>query len=379
MDELQLLRRAREHVSEPEPSVLAEARARLERHARAATAPPRRLQRGGRFGLILAAGAAAAVAGIVATSVLTPGAWRGSVQSAAAAVLNEAADAIPTSDPVLGPGQYLLIETTTVESRTTDAAVLAAEVEQGRWVSFLASETHDRYVPADRSGEWVWLRHPPEVFQTFGAASAEAAARWEAELAAAPYPDDELLRAAGGRFYGAEPIPSASDLAELPRDPALLLERITELTRGGPYSPGGAALAFIAEQLRSGLVPADLRAAFYRAAAMIPGVTVTDDGATLDGRTGVAIGRRESFDGVRLEIIVDPQTGMFIGERHVLQERTDDWTYPLGTAVRWTAVRTLVVDSAPPGGTPNGNFDLRGCERVGPGDFNCPPTTGSGE
>jgi RNA polymerase sigma-70 factor (ECF subfamily) len=58
-------------------------------------------------------------------------------------------------------------------------------------------------------------------------------------------------------------------------------------------------LTFIGDLLRTGLVPADLRASLYKAAALIPGVTITDTQATLDGRTGIATGRVEEETNMR--------------------------------------------------------------------------------
>ena len=54
---------------------------------------------------------------------------------------------------------------------------------------------------------------------------------------------------------------------------------------------------------------------------MIPGVTVTEGQANLDGRTGVAIGRLEEGPAkTRQELIIDPETGLLIGERSVLTQ-----------------------------------------------------------
>ena len=122
-----------------------------------------------------------------------------------------------------------------------------------------------------------------------------------------------------------------------------LLNRIYLLTVGQGQSPDGQALVFIADRLRSGIVPADLRAAFYEAAALIPGVTIVESQATLDGRTGVAIGRDEgSIE--RQEIIIDPSTGLYIGERLVTLAGMNE--IPSGTVVSWSAVTTSVTDSA---------------------------------
>ncbi|WP_160669330.1 hypothetical protein [Pseudarthrobacter sp. ATCC 49987] len=101
----------------------------------------------------------------------------------------------------------------------------------------------------------------------------------------------------------------------------------------------------ITAALRTGVIPADLRAAFYKAAAFIPGVTVVDKQATIDGRTGIAIGIPSPDGGSRQETIIDPTTGLMIGERNVLLK--DYPGFPAGTVMTWTSVRTSVVNTAP--------------------------------
>ncbi len=125
----------------------------------------------------------------------------------------------------------------------------------------------------------------------------------------------------------------------------MLLDDIYKKTVGMGQSVDGEALVFIADLLRTGVVPGELRAALYKAAALIPGVTVTDQQATLDGRKGVAIGRIEDFSHVRHDIIIDPNSGQPIGERQVLTEPSG--SMPAGTAITWTAVEASVSDTAP--------------------------------
>jgi len=111
----------------------------------------------------------------------------------------------------------------------------------------------------------------------------------------------------------------------------------------GP-SRDGEALVTIADVLRSGLVPADLRAALFRTAQLVPGGRVVDTETNLDGRTGVAVGRDEGHS-YRQDIIFDPQTGQVIGERQVALEASGD--QPAGTVYGFSAVRSDVVSTAP--------------------------------
>ena len=66
----------------------------------------------------------------------------------------------------------------------------------------------------------------------------------------------------------------------------------------------------------------------------------------VNGHTGVALGRTDpARPSISLEIIIDPSTGLLIGERMV--NLVKDGAIPAGTNISWTAVETDVVDSAP--------------------------------
>ncbi|WP_022889050.1 CU044_5270 family protein [Agromyces italicus] len=374
MNELQLLRRSSDDVATVSDESLARGRAALfgaieeetnvDASATARAARRRRRRRGWGFGTLGGAVAVSAVATLVMADVVGLAGWRGGATPAAAAVLEEAAlAAIEVSDPVVGPGQYLKIETTAVYGSTT-------QLDGQAPLSWLTIADDQLFVPADRSDEWVWVREhsrPYEAFSDEGRRLAEESYQGTImEFGSEP----ERLRATGGNFYSYPSEVAELQLDELPRDPHRLLNHIYRVTLGAGPSPDGEALVYIADRLRSGAVPADLRGAFYQAAALIPGVEIIEDQATLNGRTGVAIGRTESSNQTRQELIIDADTGLFIGERQI--QLAEQWGYPAGTATAWTTVVTSVSDEAPEGGTPNGFNDVMGCELVGPGAFQCP-------
>jgi len=106
-------------------------------------------------------------------------------------------------------------------------------------------------------------------------------------------------------------------------------------------------LVYAPDALRTGLVPADLRAALYQTLTRLDGVDLVDRAANLDGRVGTAIGIDDGQ--FRQDIIIDPATGAFIGEREVL---TGDYEgAPDGTTFSFTAVNSAVVDTI--GAIPN--------------------------
>lgn len=355
MDELTLLRNTRSETAPPEAALnrgrgalLAAAAGYAQPH----TSTPRRPKRARRFAIsgLSTVGAAALVAGLVLTDVVGFAGWRGGADAAAAAVLDEASSAaIASIDPVVQPGQYLKVRTVGVHLTNGGNGDVVA--------SYQYASDDTLYRPADPSDDWVWVRGPESIAATFGPESEEIANEWwEGVSSSDAFEAGDLLRAPGGAFYGGSSGAGFADLNELPRDPYRLLNHIYRVTLGAGPSPDTEALVYIADRLRIGTVPADLRAAMYKAAAMIPGVTFVSDQATLQGRTGVAIGRVEDAWGTRVDIIIDPDTGAFIGDREVLLRDQDG--IPAGTAVKWTTVTSSVVDEAPKGGSVCGKMTV---------------------
>lgn len=282
---------------------------------------------------LTAAAAAAVVAGLIAGDVVGLAGWRGGATAQAAEVLSKAAQtAITTTDPVVNPGQYLRIRSTNVWMTET----MTEDHSRYQW---LDTEKFDMYIPAERSDEWVWQRSGRVPTTYFDPKAQDYVL--EQNIQAHP----ELLRAPKGEFYGTAGGWLSTDMSAFPRDPYRLLNSIYKQTLGKGQSVDGQALVFIADLLRTGIVPADLRATLYKAAAMIPGVTITEGQANLNGHTGVAIGHTDSSGIGRKEIIIDPRTGQLIGEREVLNQAYQ--AIPAGTAIAWTAIETSVSDTAP--------------------------------
>lgn len=358
MDDLQLLREMRSDVGSASPATLARGREKVmakispasgtvaasDRQAKGAVSPIRIRRRV----LIASAAAAVLVGGIVVADVVRPN-GPGATAEAAEVLNNAAAVTIRTADPVVGPGQYLKIETTELTGSGAQAA-------DGHEISWQETTGGQIYVPADRKGEWVWNREG-RVPLASSTEEAKAEARRLRELSKTEdFPKDQVnpmlggvVRANGGAFYGNEPTviigTPLKDAGSLPKDPRALLDLIYDRTKGAGKSPEAEAFVTIADGLRTGVVPADLRAALYKAAALIPGVTVGSKQATVDGRTGIAIGIPTPGGGSRRDIIIDPASGLVIGEQDVLLK--DYPGAPAGTVSTWTSVKTSVVDAAP--------------------------------
>ncbi|HWM06305.1 MAG TPA: CU044_5270 family protein [Actinophytocola sp.] len=261
--------------------------------------------------------------------------------AAAAKELNMAADRIDATDVPLAPGQYRYIGT---------HAWWMATIQHDRTYSYLAENLLETWVPAKESQEWLlrrkmtgerkWLEGTEEQAR---AAGIEMEGGW---------PEGEW-RAPCGDFYaqesGREPecgkdgswqTPNQVFLAALPRDPDELHDRLRDDTEGRGSSPDQEMLVYTADVLRSGLVPADLRASLYRVLARVPDVEVIERVANLDGRKGIAFG--VAGPDTRHDVIIDPGTGQFIGERQITL--IDQGAIPAGTVVSFTSVSSEVVD-----------------------------------
>ncbi|WP_052710747.1 CU044_5270 family protein [Pseudofrankia sp. DC12] len=283
-------------------------------------------------------------AGLFTLDTVTVG-GRADATAEASTLLRQAASALSTkADPPVGPTQYREITT-----RASNAGT--AQGRDGREATWLEESVTRTWIPGDPTKPWILQQGGPRSIHWFNPADeAWAKANGLVGPGSPPY----LTRAVDGEFNGpisdiqAWQAPTPGFLSRLPRDPDKLLARIYHDSSGEGRSKDGEALVFIADVMRCGFVPADLRAAFFRAATGIPGVTVTDHAANLAGRTGVAVGRDEG-GGTRQEMIFDPATGQFIGEREVVLNADYIPGVAVGTAISYTAVSSEVVDSAPTG------------------------------
>jgi hypothetical protein len=313
--------------------------ARVEQHITADLAPaPILVKRSRRTVIRRSAFAMAAVAAIatalVVTGVIVPQGPGHGESAQAVGFLNKAAETtIRTSDPVVGPGQYLRI--------STDADYMTTVFHTpGPDTYYMAPTTGVLYIPADRSQQWVWERHDLPITTVFGTAAQKA----EVPLGPRPYTDSAtngIFRANAGAFYG-QPAQNYHFDAQ-PRVPNALLAYFQTLYGKAPNGSNAEIWTQITDELRTGQVPADLRAALYKTAALIPGIKYIGSDVTLNGQTGVAIGLENSHN--REDIIIDPATGLMIGERNV--SLTAEFGIPAGTSNAWTSITTTVVNTAP--------------------------------
>jgi hypothetical protein len=327
MDEIDLIRAARPGDSYP-PAERAAGRARLdaaiaEAAASATPQPARQGRRPSRRGRRVAIAGALAIAVAVALTVtqqLNPDGTPPAAPTANAAELaNSAATAAATrSIPTPRPHQWVYTKELRVEYPGDKPF------------------THEHWVRVDGKKfayptSNLRAAHPRKVSRERMHLSVLTS-----RLGCPPGKPERIRPAVGlGRFF---PNPSA-----VPTDPDGLLAAVYQLVENPACAPipvgdtvQDRAFMLIDAMLET-VMPAEVRAALYRALAKIPGVTVVQGATDAAGRRGVALARAAAFEGpgssrwLRLEIILDSHTYRYLGARHIV---TRDHVGPRGTWLR---------------------------------------------
>ena len=136
----------------------------------------------------------------------------------------------------------------------------------------------------------------------------------------------------------------------LPREPGELTEHARAVIAAAGVSGADedrALFTWLVPLVTFDQTPADLRAAAFSALADLDGVVVSDSEVTLGDRTGTGISF-ESDEGLRTELVLDPENGFLIGSRTVLTEANSMIpTVPAGTVVSAYSVTYSVVTEMP--------------------------------
>lgn len=286
-------------------------------------------------------GAALVVAGGLVVTGVGVTHWS-APEPAAAATLHEAAAAAAADRAPIGAYTKVVESELSMIYATSDGE----HYDEG----YLEPTTTTTWVPADVSGTWVREVRSGEPTRFYGGAAARRAAA-DDRAVGADGSGPMLERGAGGNFtvgeLGGEQsgVLGAAHIAGLPRDPDALVRRIEAAPRGAGATDELHVFDTISGLLRTGLVPADLRATMYEALATLPDVVVTEEQASLDGRTGTAIGLPAWSATQQRDVIIDPAEGTYLGERSIQTRRTG--SIPAGTVIDSVAVHVTPVNNQP--------------------------------
>ncbi|MBS1906068.1 MAG: hypothetical protein JST33_05755 [Actinobacteria bacterium] len=253
-------------------------------------------------GLVAGVAATAIVVGSVLAPPATPSA-------SAAEVLNKAADRAVLHEFTLHPGEYIRIQEVSTQRLwwTRDGS----RPEGGGW-SVNPSETEatvrasqSLYVPAERSGDWV--EDYAESFQVTAISGPDADK-------ARPYLDSIAPRHnevyPGGTFTQPDATDPTTRFSRdwmqpyydvMPRDPEKLIEWMKRQE--------GGALTRFGEPVDVDLAPVDLRAAIFRALALIPGAEVTK----VEGDVTTIVYPDGGESNWPQTVLVDTRQGLLVG------------------------------------------------------------------
>jgi hypothetical protein len=291
--------------------------------------------------LVLPAVAVSAVVAIAMLFVLVPGARHGA-SAAAAEVLHAAARVAEKQPQIPMPARgyrytssedaYLVYHDDCSIPTKSDATPLTCEAA----FSVLVPHTREIWVAPDGSGRLLVKTGEHRFLGPQDEADWEAAGRPQLDR---PGRSDESFRP-GGLSY--------TDFSEYSTDPDELYDQIRGKAEGHGPSSDAEMLVLVGDLLRENVAPPDLRAAFFRVAARIPGVELVGEVTDPAGRKGVAVARTSDDAGFleRNELVFDPDTSELLAERQILLERVDWIDAEPGTVIGYAVyLESGIVES----------------------------------
>lgn len=244
----------------------------------------------------------------------------------AVAVLDRVAQAASAGPAVkVGPNQYFYVK----------AQVASTSI-------FAKSGTVEGWIAQSQAKETLWVDNGQRTIQKAGTAfegyGGPIIGAFFNGLGPGAASRDKLL------------YPTYAYLESLPTNPRQLLS----LIRQQPAAHGGIyPFLFIGQLVSTAVLPPQTAATLYRAAALIPGVTVVPDATDALGRHGVAIAM-SSVEGhfhLREEWIFSTSTYQFLGARTTVKEPSVKNPAQYVTTTSASAVLARGIANSP-GGTP---------------------------
>lgn len=321
MDDLQLLRDFRADLPPARPTARAAARGRLQRPSRAQAKRhlPRRA--------VLATATLAACAGVAVA--LVSGLDEGRVNPAPATAREALRKVATVAETASSPGvprddQYFY-----VASEGTNLAETYYGKTQHESFAYLSTKRREIWLSVDRAGalkqeqldrRWV-TPHDREQWIAAGRPRLE--------------PDGggpDHMEATHGYYLGSERL-TGDQLRAYDPTPQELFDHLRANVGDRGNSPDGEVFVEIADALREAPQTPKLRATLYRALALVPGVQLL--GAVRDrlGRDAVGVAYTEKANGIRQELLFDPQTAEILNEREVATKTLDGTGVPAGTVI----------------------------------------------
>jgi hypothetical protein len=208
--------------------------------------------------------------------------------------------------PAYGPGQFrYVVENTQV----------SANLDHDPAFRTKTTARSELWAPYDYRDDWLSRSGPQAVLFVKGTAAAAIAAGHAPPRGSA---GDTLVLPCGSTTDNTalEPLPCQGDgwrgvgspgfFESLPDDPGDLYELLRERAGDGGYGPLPTFMTE-AERLLQPATPNEVKATLYQAVSRLPGLVVTADARTTDGRSGIGV--RVTQNGATEQWVLDRETG----------------------------------------------------------------------
>ncbi|OZM71522.1 hypothetical protein CFN78_20500 [Amycolatopsis antarctica] len=300
----------------------------------------------------LAAVAAAVVVAVALAVAQLPSTEEPGIDTAAAEVLERVAETTSrTGDVPIEPGQYRYTEMLTWRPGT-------GRTQNGQDVEYRSEVLTRTWVPSDERQEWLQRDNftGKREIVSGGEEALEIALATEREMdgrevrgRCGDYPDGRTTQPCERYGQVDWSNPTLAWMSSLPTEPAELAERLREDSLSSFADRDYQRLTDATLLLRTGRLPAAQRAALYRVLASVPGLQTAEPQTAPNGRAGIVLSV-PAPGAKRCEIIIDPETGEYVGDRVVDLAGGEAGTP--GGAVAFHAVRFGVADriGVEPGG-----------------------------
>ncbi len=319
MDELEAVRAFRAETPKLDTEIQASARATLEQAIETESAPGPRWK--WRFGFArVAVPVTIAVVALVALALASPlFGPRGGQGNAAARQLHSLADvaAQQASGPALTEGMYAYTRSDNVQLNTS------ASADSNATTSRLVSYTREIWIGADGSGR----------IHEVGEGLPNGGNEWDQQFG--PGELTPPLQTLGL---------SETELNQLAQNPDELAQVIADRAGGTKNPVNQESFVIVGDLLRESNASAQLRSALFQVAAGIPGVELVGNVSDPAGRKGVSVALINN--GIRSELIFDPQSSMLLADRETIVSPVPDLDFPVGTVIgSMTFLQSGIVDS----------------------------------
>lgn len=258
---------------------------------------------------------AACVVALTAGLLIIPVVTRTGIDAAAARELTQSADRLAATAETSSPGAGSAEPPYTyIESHSWDLTQTTTGTEE---YAVLVESRLETWAPRNWEDQWLDRR------MTTGNVKFISGDRIAAERDGALLGKQETEPDRQGpcREYftnlcevqGSWAAPTKEWISTLPATPEGMLASLKADAEGTKEPIENTMFDLATMALRTQLLPLQSEVVLYRALALIPGVHIRDGGVDLDGRVGT--GYSVTQQGIHKELIIDPSTGAYLGER----------------------------------------------------------------